>query len=48
MFQLLRDLLSTSIVHRAMHEYMRNANDKGREVNIILLIERKNLLHVVS
>ncbi len=26
-----KDLLSTSIVHRVMHEYLRNANDKGRE-----------------
>ncbi len=28
---LFRDLLSTSIVHRVMHEYLRNANEKGRE-----------------
>jgi pumilio family protein 6 len=26
-----KDLLSTSIVHRVMHEYLRNANEKGRE-----------------
>jgi pumilio family protein 6 len=26
-----KDLLSSSIVHRAMHEYLRNANEKGRE-----------------
>ncbi|CAF4392610.1 unnamed protein product, partial [Adineta steineri] len=26
-----KDLLSTSIVHRVMHEYIRNANEKGRE-----------------
>ncbi|CAF3824647.1 unnamed protein product [Rotaria magnacalcarata] len=25
-----KDLLSTSIVHRAMHEYIRNADEKGR------------------
>lgn len=25
-----KNLLSTSIVHRAMHEYLRNANEKGR------------------
>jgi pumilio family protein 6 len=26
-----KDLLSTSIVHRVMHEYLRNGNEKGRE-----------------
>ena len=28
---LFRDLLNTSIIHRVMYEYLRNANDKGRE-----------------
>jgi hypothetical protein len=36
-FLLYRDLLSSSIVHRAMHEYLRNANETGRAVNTLVI-----------
>ncbi|CAF3488854.1 unnamed protein product [Rotaria sp. Silwood1] len=35
-----KDLLSTSIIHRVMHEYIRNANEKGREELIDAIKEK--------